>query len=264
MKKYFLLTGIVLLMPLLQSHEFWLQPNKFKLEKGEVFTADIRVGEEYTGELWNYKNSRIVQFTAYNTDGKLDVTPMTKEGGSNAISMQFEKEGLQLLALETNSAFIELEGKAFNAYLIEDGLDDALNYRTANGLLDSSASEFYARSIKTLVQVGNRNDETYSVTVGLPLEISPIQNPYTIENRDTLAFRIDFKGAPLANALVKVWHKVANKVNMVEYRTDMYGVFTTEVDAIGKWMVSAVHMVPSEDVKADWQSYWGSFTFGFE
>lgn len=51
---------------------------------------------------------------------------------------------------------------------------------------------------------------------------------------------------------------------MVEYRTDTYGVFTTEVDAIGKWMVSAVHMVPSEDIKADWQSYWGSFTFGFE
>jgi len=47
-----------------------------------------------------------------------------------------------------------------------------------------------------------------------------------------------------------------------ETRTDRAGLATVPIAAPGEWLVSAVHMVPSEDrAAADWQSYWASLSF---
>ncbi len=256
--------GLVLLAFLLQSHEFWLQPSKFILDSGEVFNMDIRVGEEYKGELWDYRNERIVGFYHYNGENKNDLTKKAKKGEGDNLRMKFDTPGLQLLALETNSAFIELEGFKFNDYLEEDGLDDALNHRKENGLLDKKGSEFYARNIKCLVKVGDVNDDTYKAVVGMPMEIIPLQDPYKIDGGGNMDFEVRFLGKPLENALVKVWHKIEENTKMKEVRSNSNGTVNVDIQDTGIWMVSAVQMVISEKQGADWQSYWASLTFGFE
>ena len=45
-------------------------------------------------------------------------------------------------------------------------------------------------------------------------------------------------------------------------RTGADGVASLDLTRAGEWMLSCVHMVPSEDTKeADWQSLWASLTF---
>lgn len=264
MKKIVQVFGLILLSFGLQSHEFWLQPSTFILDVQEPFGMNIRVGEEYKGELWNYRDKRIVGFYLFDEKGKNDLTKKARKGEGNNLSMKFDTPGLRLLALQTNSAIIELEGPKFNAYLEEDGLDDALAHRREKGLLDEKASEFYARNIKCLVKVGGVNDDTYSTVVGMPIEIIPLQNPYEIEKEGNMDFEVMFMGKPLENALVKVWHKIGEETKLKEFRSDAEGRVKVEIKDTGIWMVSVVQMVLSDNEEADWQSYWGSLTFGFE
>jgi hypothetical protein len=49
---------------------------------------------------------------------------------------------------------------------------------------------------------------------------------------------------------------------VVQARTDARGMVTLDTASPGEWLVSAVHMIPSEDrAEADWQSRWASLTF---
>ncbi len=262
-KKCIQLIGLLFITFIFQSHEFWLAPNKFRLKAGDTFSMDVRVGESFEGEFWNYRESRVLGFHQYNVEGKKDLTTKAIAGEGNNLKLQFNKDGLQLLALETNNAFIELEGDKFNDYLKEDGLLNILEERKKKDLLGAKATEHYARNAKTLLQVGNVNDTIYKVNTGMPIEIIPVKNPYEVKD-GTIPFKVLFEGKPLKGALVKVWHKSHGKSTMKEFTTSGEGTIMAQVVASGQWMVSAVHMIPSKDGKTDWQSYWGSLTFGYE
>jgi len=69
----------------------------------------------------------------------------------------------------------------------------------------------------------------------------------------------------LKKTKVKVWHKVNNKISPAEYTTDNDGEIKIFLSPTGQWMVSAVKMIHLEDdPKAEWQSYWGTLTWGYE
>ncbi|WP_295119581.1 hypothetical protein [uncultured Chitinophaga sp.] len=51
---------------------------------------------------------------------------------------------------------------------------------------------------------------------------------------------------------------------MTKYISDEAGEVTIPVTLKGRWMFSTVHVVPyTNPEEADWQSYWGSYTFGY-
>ncbi|MDO9260920.1 MAG: DUF4198 domain-containing protein [Flavobacteriaceae bacterium] len=264
MKKILLISLIFMLSFLLQSHEFWLQPNKFNLQTGESFSLDIRVGEEYHGALWEYSDSRIINFKVFENSGKIDLTDKAKKGKGNNLTMAFKTPGTKLIALETNSAFITLESKEFNSYLIEDGLLNVLRHRNQMGLLEKNTTENYARNVKTLLNVGNKYDETYRTITGMPLEIIPSTNPYAIDKLTFIEFKVLFNGNPLNEALVSVWHKTNDEVSVKKQWTDTEGNVIFQINPSGKWMISVVTMIPSKEQTVDWQSYWSSLTFGYE
>jgi uncharacterized GH25 family protein len=108
--------------------------------------------------------------------------------------------------------------------------------------------------------------------VGLPLEIVPMADP---ARGTRLRVRVLYHGQPLAHALVRAWRQplAGGAVPLAaaardsvgpaaEARTDRRGVATLPLGRTGEWLVSTVHMVPSEDrAVADWQSLWSSLTF---
>jgi uncharacterized GH25 family protein len=94
------------------------------------------------------------------------------------------------------------------------------------------------------------------------LEIIPEQNPYSSDK--SLTFKVLFDDKPLKNASVVVWQKGVEKPNKRNFRSDSEGKVSFSFESEGVWMVSTVRMIPYKDPKiADWQSYWGSYTFGF-
>ena len=168
-----------------------------------------------------------------------------------------------MIALNNTNKHIELEADKFNDYLKEEGLDGVLAWRKAHNALDKKGREMYQRCVKTLLQVGKKHDEVYRQNTGMRLELIPQQNPYT--TKQSLTFQVLFDNKPIDKALVLVWQKGIEKPELRKLRTDKSGKVSFSFEPKGIYMVSTVHMVPySKPEEADWQSYWGSYTFGFK
>ncbi len=263
---FFTLLCFTIAVPL-SAHEFWLKPSKFILKKGERATLLLLVGENFAGEPWKFNQSRVITFVQCHKNEAQQITPVVKDSVAAPIDLMFSADGTHLVALHTTPKFIELDGKKFTEYLKEDGLDDILALREQRGESEKSGRELYRRCAKTLVQTGTATDSTFKRIMNFPLEIVPETNPYSMGSASSanMSVQIFFKGKPLANALVRTWHKAGSKVETASLRTDGNGRASFACTATGEWMVSLVKMVEAEDkTQADYESFWASLTFGFD
>jgi uncharacterized GH25 family protein len=254
--------GLLLCSLLAQAHEFWLQPQKFVLQQGEPLVVSFKVGENFMGEPWDLQKHKIERLDLHHKNTVKDLKESVKEGDKDNLQTPLAEAGTHLLAMQSNAAFIELEAEKFNAYLEEDGLDDAYAYREKNKLLDKPAKELYTRYSKLLVQVGETTDNTFRKEIGFPVEIVPEQNPYALKLGAAIRYKILFNGKPLFGVKVRVWNRYNNRTTVQNIYTQQDGTIDTHISNPGAWMVSFVKMVPSKDAKADWQSYWASLVFG--
>jgi uncharacterized GH25 family protein len=262
MKRSIFLTLLIALTMLMQAHEFWMAPDKFYYNAGENLNLSFRVGEDFIGEPWTVKKERFERFEVHHQGKVQDIKSEVKEGEKSVLSLPLTTEGSHVLVLQTNHVFSELDGEKFNAYLKEDALDEAYAYRRKNNQLDKPGKELYARFSKSLMQVGNKLDDGYKKPANLPIEIFVEQNPATLKVGSKVSFKIVFEGKPLFGARVSVWNRHNNRTTRQPIFTQQDGRIETHISNPGPWMVSVVKMVPSKDPKADWQSYWGSLTFG--
>lgn len=181
--------------------------------------------------------------------------------------LTLSEEGTHVLTLETNSSFIELEPKKFLDYLKEDGLDNAIAYRQKNGETKKNGRELYRRSAKTIMQVGSVQSNEITKPMGLIIDIVPQQNPYSLPKGSTLTCQFLYESKPLKNALVRCWRRVNGKTELELKRSDAEGKATFDLTKKGNaaYMISVVNMVRlTNNPKADWQSTWGSMTFGMK
>ena len=243
----------------LLAHEFWLSASRYFINVGESIQVSVFVGEDFDGKGWKFDPKRIKTLRHYtkNTMQDFDQSPLP----ADSLEMNFQTEGNQLIALETNNKFLTMQADKFLAYLNEDGLDNAIKLRQQRNETKKPSREFYARCVKTLVQVGSATDRAYAIRTNMTLEIIPQQNPYDVADGGRVSYQIVFKKQPLANAYVRLWNKKEGKLTKDSARSDDKGRVTLP-QLSGVNMVSVVTMVPTTDAStADWQSYWGSFTF---
>ena len=251
------------LSTILLAHEFWLEPQKFVIKVGEKINLRLFVGEDYHGEAVDFSKFKVEKFTHYTANGERNMSGSFTE---NQLSdfLDFDVEGNHLIAFNNSNKFIELESEKFNKYLIGEGLEHILEIRKQQNQLASKGRELYQRCAKTLLQVGKKHSDTYKKNTGMRLELIPEQNPYETKNTK-LGFQVLFDNLPLKNALVLVWHKDRkNRTTHRKYRSDDNGKVIFQFVKKDRYMVSTVQMIAHTDRnQADWESYWGSYTFGF-
>ncbi len=261
--KKILVTALLVIFSLLgESHEFWLQPMKYRYQPGDELVVDFMVGENFTGEFWDLNRHQVLKVDLHARGlVKSLLKEVRKTEGKNLIT-RIEKEGTLMLGMESNSAFIELEGSKFNAYLEEDGIDNILAERKKANRLDEKAREFYKRFAKLLIQSGPATDDTYKKRLGFRYEIVPLSNPYDLKAGDQLTCLVLWEGKPAAHTLVKVWSRSGSNHFLQNLYSDQDGKIAFPVSHPGPWMVSAVKMIHAETEGAEYQSLWTSLVFG--
>ena len=136
----------------------------------------------------------------------------------------------------------------------------------------SVQSERYARSLKTLVQVDKDSaGDLYKRILGQKIEIVLLQNPYLLGQDDQLDIQVFFKNQPLEDQLVMAFNRDGTQaVKKFKSRTNARGIAHFTLDKRGTWLIRLVHLLPcfrSSDIECsdiDWESYWASFSFGFD
>ncbi len=257
MKKFSLSVAVILFACIVQAHEFWLQPKKYRYKLGEEMKVDFMVGESFTGEYWDLIRHKAEKVELHRASGVRDFTKEVKSTKGNNLTVKADQEGTYLLAMQSNAAFIEMAGKEFNEYLKEDGLDNILAERTKLNQLEKPSKEFYSRYAKLMVQVGEKTDDTYKKKIGLRYEIVPDHNPYTLKTGDHLQCKVYYEGKPAAHTLVKVWSRINNTTFLQNIYTESDGSIRFPISTSGSWMVSSVKMIKSEKEGADYHSLVG-------
>lgn len=265
MKKNLLSIVILLVVSsIVQAHEFWLQPKKYRYTIGEEIKLDFRVGESFEGEFWDLQRHKVEKMELHRTSGGKDLLKTVKSTAGNNLTYKADAIGTYLFGMQSNAAYLELEAEKFNDYLKEDGLDYILDARTKTGILNKPSKENYTRFAKLLIQVGDKTDDSFKKIIGLRYEIVPDQNPYLLKAGDYLQCHVYYVGKPAAHALVKIWNKVGNTTFLQNLYTENDGTVRFPISASGPWMISSVHMIASEKTDAEYHSLWASLVFGIK
>ena len=262
MKKSIITTLVFIIAIIAQAHEFWLQPKKYKCKVCEEIRLDFMVGESFTGEFWDMSRHKVEKLTLHLLGGVKDLVKEVKSTKGNNLTYKTDQEGTYLLAMQSNAAYIEMEAKAFNDYLKEDGLDNILDDRKRLNQLDRPSKEIYSRYAKLMLQVGEKIDDTFRKNIGLRYEIVPDQNPYTLKTGDYLQCKVYYEGKAAPHTLVKVWSKINNTTFLQNIYSEDDGSIRFPISTSSEWMVSSVKMIKSETEGAQYHSLWASLVFG--
>jgi uncharacterized GH25 family protein len=254
---------LLLVLPAL-AHEFWLEPQQYIFSRTDEINIRFRVGESFTGNNWKGNREKVNELKIYYSDIVDDLSDAISDEEGDSLQFSIHEEGTAVVVFNNINSFIELEAATFNSYLLEDGLQSAIDYRKQHNETDSVGREFYQRSVKTIVQVGALKTPVYKKKTTLPVDIIPLSHPYQLKNGDSLTVKVLFKDESLINTKLRVWHKLMGRVITSSLLSNEKGEISFPVSTTGEWMVSCVTMIRlTDDPKAQWQSYWGSVTWGY-
>lgn len=264
MKKSLVFVTVMLTSFLMQGNEFWIMPNKFIYDSGETVRVRFFTGDNFNGINWDGNRSSIHSLFFYWSDVNDSCNQHLSTLPGDSLNISVIDEGTALLAFHSKPATRHSNATEFEHYLAENRLLNIIEERKVAGKSEKAGRESYQRCAKTIFQVGSKTDKTYSKKTGLPIDIIPGDNPYTLTKDGDFKVKIFYKGKPLKNAPVKVWHRVNEKISIHTLDTDDEGVVTFFISALGEWMVTTIVMEPLKgNAKADWQTYQGSLTWGY-
>ena len=246
-----------------RAHELWVAPEDFAVEMGEEIIADLRVGEDFKGEVRAYLPFLVDRLEVTIGDETRPVEG--RMGDIPAMRIGSWDEGLAIAVFVSKGSQVEYDSwEMFETFLASKGLEAIADQHRARGLPEANFTETYRRFAKSLVQIGAGAGEDRAI--GLEAELVALANPYLDDVSGGLAVRFTHAGAAVAEAPVSIWARdAAGNVSRSQALTDAAGVATVAVEPGRRYLVAAVVMKPAEpsqDTDAPvWESLWPSLTF---
>ena len=252
---------VVLLFSGISAHDFWLVPQTFRANPGETLVVSANTGMDFPNSLSAVDPARFDKFFVVGGSGKKSLADYRAKGNSLTTEITVGEPGTYVVGAALKPNEIRLTAAEFNEYLQVDGLPDILELRKREGLLGKDAVEHYSKYPKTLVQVGDRLDETPTKPLGLTLEIVPTVNPYRLKSGDKLDVIVLFRGQPLPNADI-AWSFPGRGDSFVgSTKTDAAGKAPIPLVQAGPYVIRLTHMEWVKLPTHEWESFWTSLTF---
>ena len=243
----------------LSAHEFWI-------DAGPDLTADIRVGQDFSGAALPYLDRTIAAMTHVSPGGETAIP--ARLGDVPAIAgLAAPGDGLHLLTIETNPAYVVFDTlPEFEEYLAYEGLSLVAEAHRARGLPDTEIAEEYFRNARALVQVGPVGPGDTDRPTGLPLELVVQGTPFGGDGAP-VDLRLTWQGAPVPDTQVALFHlpdggTAPKDTVRTLATTDADGAVRFDPQGAGGYLFNAVRVEPAEGPgSVVWQSYWASLTF---
>ena len=262
MKKISWLIGLgalltVLLAPVGQAHEFWIEPEGASAQVGVPLKVRLYVGQHLRGNQQPYITSWFEAFMLHDAQGSRPVKGMM--GDIPALSMKPRTSGLQIVHYwSTPDRLKYLSAEQFARFIDYEGLTTLKARHEARNLPPFGFEEDYVRCAKALVPVEDATGADR--LIGMPIELLAEENPYT-GAADRLPVRLFWQGEPLADTQIRVFQKTEDVVERT-LRTDASGRASIDLAGGGFFLLSAVHLTELDGSNgAVWKSYWASLTF---
>jgi len=247
-----------------QAHEYWIQPETYRLEQAENLVADIRVGMDFGGSRQPYITKNFVSFTL--ADSSSEYVVEGRLGDMPAVDISTHSEGLQILSLFTASSALTWDNyQEFDEFVNLHGMNWVLARHAERGLPETGFKEAYTRFVKSLTAVGTgAGQDRYT---GMYFELVAGKNPYTDDISGGMPITVLFEGQPMADKQVDLFYRdTSGALTRLSVQSGAEGTAVVPNLGDGEYMVNVVHMVEpnAEDIERTevvWHSLWGSITY---
>lgn len=249
--------------------QFWLQPARFWVQPGQRVHIRRLTGEGMPGTSWAGTSRRVSGFW-HCAPGQPVADLLTSATAADTLqtTLQLAQPGTHLIALTTDNAFVTFSAPDFAAYLKQEGLEYVAARRSLTGDTVQPVQEAYRRCAKTLVQAGpavpRDTARAWGRVLGLPLELVPEQNPYTLLPGAAFTVRVLRAGLPVPGQQVVLWQR-SNGLPVVvsKLRSNQNGRILFRLSGAGEYLAGTVRMEPAlKGIPANWQSTWSTLSFG--
>lgn len=267
MKTY--LVGFVLLLFSLAvwAHEYILLAESYEIQKGDTAIVRLFVADGFNIELERpFQPDMTRKLHLYHSTRNQSLIHTSTKESFPFLKLPVDFDGDALVAMERNYAHIALPTTKFRSYLQEDHLENIVIPKAAENKLQK---ERYSRYIKCLLhgKTPASGDTSFKTRTGATFEIILLDNPYLTETKnDWLHILILFEGIPLRDKVITARNRKGNEAAKVSTaRTNENGICRFKIKDAGEWFIHVTHMIPCPDkTVADWESFWASYSFGFE
>lgn len=244
------------------AHDGWLELSPSATEDETAYEVALMIGhgdERRSIDLTplpNWVRSAVIVSLAEDYGG-LETHEVERNVG---LALGPNQSDTQVVAVTTFAFTNEMPADAFNDYLRQEGLIQAIQDRELRDTLNERGREIYHRTAKLIVVDGNpAESEIATVPLGLNLELIPHCYPVDRACRRSLPVRLLFNGRPLGGARVVLNDLASDDWPTAVSQTDSDGIARFEVPHDGDWMVSTIWSWPVEnDGRGDYETIFSS------
>ncbi|MEO1747504.1 MAG: DUF4198 domain-containing protein [Pseudomonadota bacterium] len=251
------------------SHELWIDPERFLITIDEEVRAELRVGEKYAGGTSPYLPTRTERLEAYIAGRASNIGG--RAGDRPAIQFNAEQEGLLVIAYESDVSTVRYtDFEKFRAFVDHKNFDGALQAHSSRNLSTDDFVETYSRHAKSLIAIGDGAGS--DIEVGMITEIIALDNPYKTDVSQGIRIKVNYLGSPRADAQVEIYMRPSGEGNGSEnvtvdtVFTDAAGIVTIPIKTGHDYMLDAVVLREPPPERAEirdavWDSLWANLTF---
>ena len=266
MRKKF--TSIILICAFLAlpvfAHDLFLKPNSFFAKINQKISISVMNGTFQTSEgavsFARLTDVSVVAPSGNRTNQK--EADFTKNETTAFLNLEPKEAGNYIVGLSTMWRENSLPAKEFNEYLVGEGIPDILEDRKRDKELETHGRYRYSKYVKTILQVGNKQSDTYKTVLGYAVEMIPQANPYKLKKGNTIEILCLKDGKPLAGQTVLTGCESGGRLAPEKsVRSDAKGIIKIKLDGAGRWYAKFINMVKVDDPKLNYESKWATLTF---
>lgn len=265
-----LLATVFCVLPLapIAAHEFWIEPERYRIEPGAPVMADFKNGEAFKGNTLSYFDRSSARF---DLGFQGDLTPVTaRAGDSPALQLPDGisgglSDGLLVVLHETSPSSLNYKTwEKFAKFAAHKDFPDADAEHRAAGWPRENFRESYTRHAKSLIAVGSGAGADKEF--GLATEFVALTNPYDPDFDGLMKVALHYGAQMRGDAQVEVFDRAPDgTVTITLHRTDAAGHAAVPVTKGHDYLFDAVILRPfaqGENDKAPvWETLWASLTF---
>ncbi len=246
------------------AHDLFLKPDSFFAKINRKVSISVMNGTFQTSEaavsFARLTDVSIVSPSSVRTNPK--EADFAKNETTAFLNFLPSQAGNYVVGLSTMWRENSLPAKEFNNYLTAEGIPDILDNRTRDGELAIDGRYRYSKYVKTILQVGDKQTDSYKTILGYAVEMVPQANPYKLKRGSTIEILCLKDGKPLVGQTVTTGSESSGKLSAeTSVRSDAKGVIRIKLTGAGKWYAKFINMVKIDDPKLNYESRWATLTF---
>lgn len=254
----------------LSSHDLFIKLKTFYLEPNTESLISVYNGT-FTSSEATLARERM-NLVALINPGEKTMKPADdlwfEEDNKTLIKIKTSEEGTGVFGVSTLPKVNDYTAESFAESLKHEGLTGLLEERKKSGKDKNPARKSYSKHVKAIFQVGEKRSDDFKTVLGFPIELVPVNNPYSVKVGSELSMQLFIDGKPAANEMVYAsyegqhgYDKNGNPTDVFKGMTNDKGIVTAIITRPGHWYFRTVNMVPTSKKEADYESLSAVITF---